>query len=73
MKARILMFIMFFAALLTAATVNAQKMAVAVVDQHYAVETAHYKYIMVALVSAYVIYMVLHNKRRKEIDRLLGK
>ncbi len=56
-----------------AAGVSAQKVSVAIVDQHYASETAHYKFIMAGLAAAYVVYLVLHNKRRKEVNQFLGK
>jgi hypothetical protein len=56
-----------------AAGVSAQKVSVAIVDQHYAAETAHYKFIMAGLAAAYVVYLVLHNKRRKQINQFLGK
>ncbi len=54
-------------------SVSAQKVSVAIVDQHYASETAHYKFIMAGLAIVYVVYLVLHNKRRKEVNRFLGK
>lgn len=74
MKKRILAVAMAFIAIIVfAATVNAQRVAVAVVDQHYASETSHYKIIMGALIFAYVVYMVLHNKRKKEMNRLMGR
>ncbi len=52
---------------------SAQKVSVAIIDQHYASETAHYKFIMAGLAAIYVVYLVLHNKRRKEVNRFLGK
>jgi len=56
-----------------AISANAQKVAVAVVDQHYAAQTDSYKFIMAGLGIAYVVYVVLHNKRRKEVNQFLGK
>ncbi len=63
----------FVAVLLFTVSASAQKVSVAIVDQHYASETAHYKFIMAALATVYVVYLVLHNKRRKEVNRFLGK
>lgn len=63
----------FAAIIVFAVTANAQKVAVAVVDQHYAAEASHYKYIMGALAVVYTVYVVLHNKRRKEVEQFLGK
>jgi hypothetical protein len=56
-----------------AVSVSAQKVSVAIVDQHYAAETTHYKLLIGALASIYVVYLVLHNKRRREVNRFLGK
>lgn len=56
-----------------AVTANAQKVAVAVVDQHYAAEASHYKYIMGVLAAVYFAYVIMHNKRRKEVNQFLGK
>jgi hypothetical protein len=52
-----------------AVSVSAQKVSVAIVDQHYATETANYKLLMGLLASAYVAYLVVHNKRRKAAKR----
>jgi hypothetical protein len=74
MKTTIKSIIMSVAALFCFAVgVSAQKVSVAIVDQHYASEETHYKMLMGLLASAYVVYMVMHNKRRKEVNRFLGK
>ncbi len=63
----------FIAVILFTVSASAQKVSVAIVDQHYASETAHYKFIMAGLAVIYVVYLVVHNKRRKEVNRFLGK
>ncbi len=63
----------FVAVFLFTVAASAQKVSVAIVDQHYAAETAHYKFIMAGLAAIYVVYLVVHNKRRKEVNRFLGK
>ena len=53
---------------------SAQKIsAAAVVDQHYAAQTATYKFMMLVLALAYGVYLALHMKRRREMNRFLGK
>ena len=53
---------------------SAQKLsAAAVVDQHYATETAHYKVIMLGLAVVYAVYMMLYMKRKREVNRFMGK
>jgi hypothetical protein len=70
MKTLIKSIIMSVAAIFCfAVSVSAQKVSVAIVDQHYAAETTHYKLLMGLLASAYVVYLVVHNKRRKSIKR----
>ena len=56
-----------------AVSVHAQKVSVAIVDQHYAAEDAKYKFLMGAIAAVYVVYIVMHNKRRREVNRFLGK
>jgi Ca2+/Na+ antiporter len=53
---------------------SAQKIAAAaIVDQHYTSETNNYKFMMLVLGAAYGVYVILHNRRRKQMDRFLGK
>jgi len=66
-------FILSIAAIICFVGANAQKVAVAVVDQHYAAETSNYKFIMAGLATAFGVYVYLHNKRRKEVNQFLGK
>jgi hypothetical protein len=55
-----------------ASNVSAQKVS-AVIDQHYASQANNYKMMMALLTAVYVVYLVLHNKRRREVSRFLGK
>ena len=58
----------------SAVEASAQKIsAAAIVDQHYASETSNYKFMMLVLAAAYGVYVILHNKRRKQADRFLGR
>jgi hypothetical protein len=53
-------------------SVSAQKVSMAIVDQHDAAQTANYKLIMAGLAIVYAVYLVLHNRRRREISRFMG-
>jgi hypothetical protein len=44
-----------------------------VVDKHFDAQASSYKMIMGLLAAVYVVYLVLHNKRRREVNRFLGK
>ncbi len=58
----------------TTVEASAQKIsAAAIVDQHYASQTANYKYMMLMLAIAYGVYMMLYIKRKREVNRFLGK
>jgi hypothetical protein len=54
-------------------SVHAQKVAITVVDRHFDAQASSYKTIMGLLAAVYVVYLVLHNKRRREVNRFLGK
>jgi hypothetical protein len=74
MRTKIQAIVMTVAAMICfTASVSAQKVSVAIIDQHYAAETTHYKMIMGLLASVYVVYLVIHNKRRREVNQFLGK
>jgi len=59
----------FFATQLSAQTVS----AAAVVDQHYAAQTSSYKLMMLALAAVYGLYVMLYAKRKKEVNRFMGR
>ncbi len=53
---------------------SAQKISAAVViDQDYATQTSSYKLMMIALAGVYALYVVLYVKRKKEVNRFMGK
>ncbi len=53
---------------------SAQKLsAAAIVDQHYATQTNSYKWMMLGLAGVYAVYMMLYMKRRREVNRFMGK
>lgn len=66
--------IALIAILLCTVEAAAQKIsAAAVADQHYAAQTANYKLMMVGLAVAYGIYLMLYVKRKREVNRFMGK
>jgi Ca2+/Na+ antiporter len=52
---------------------NAQQLSAAIVDQHSPSETSSYKLMMLGLAIAYCVYMMFSMKRKREINRLMGK
>jgi hypothetical protein len=74
MKTTIKSLAIVLAAIICSVEAGAQKIAAAaIVDQHYASETNNYKFMMLALGAAYGVYVILHNRRRKQTDRFLGR
>jgi uncharacterized membrane protein len=75
MKTTIRTIVITVAAFIFFATeVSAQKVsAAAVVDQHYAAQTSSYKLMMLALAGVYGLYVVLYVKRKKEVNRFMGR
>jgi uncharacterized membrane protein len=75
MKTTIKTIVITVAAFIFFATeVSAQKVsAAAVVDQHYAAQTSSYKLMMLALAGVYGLYVVLYVKRKKEVNRFMGR
>jgi negative regulator of sigma E activity len=74
MKTAIKSLAIVLAAIICSVEASAQKIAAAaIVDQHYASETNNYKFMMLVLGAAYGVYVILHNRRRKQMDRFLGK
>lgn len=58
----------------TASEAAAQKVgAAAVVDQHYAAQSANYKLMMIGLALVYGVYLLLSLRRKKEMNRFSGK
>jgi hypothetical protein len=52
---------------------SAQQLSAAIVDQHNPNETSNYKFMMLGLAVIYVVYTMLNMKRKRELNRLMGK
>jgi hypothetical protein len=65
--------IVFAAIIAFVSETNAQQLSAAIVDQHNASEASNYKLMMLGLAIAYSVYMMFNMKRKREINRLMGK
>lgn len=73
MKKSIKVLLVFLAAIVCTIEASAQQISAAVADQHYAAQTSKYKLMMLALAGVYAVYMVLNLRRKREMNRFLGK
>ena len=50
-----------------------QVSATTVVDQHYATQSSKYRLMMIALAGIYAGYVMISLRRKRSINRILGK
>ena len=74
MKTTIKAVVLAFVAIIAfASETNAQQLSAAIIDQHSASEANNYKLMMLALAGIYAVYTMLNLKRKRELNRLMGR